>query len=72
MNWLQNLPIKRKLTLVVVLTCSIVVLLACALLAGYELYEFRRAMLRDTTVLTDVLAKNTRAALAFSDETAAH
>ena len=72
MNWLQNLPIKQKLTLVILSTCSVVLVLACGVLAVYELLEFRRTTARDMTVLADVLAKNTRAALAFQDEGAAH
>ena len=72
MNWMRNLPIKRELTLAILLTCSAVLLLACGGLAAFELFEFRRAMIRDMTVLTDVLAKNTQAALAFQDENAAH
>jgi len=71
MAWLTNLPIKRKLTLVILSTCSVVLCLACGVLAIYEVLEFRRTMVRDTTVLADVLAKNTGAALAFSDEEAA-
>jgi signal transduction histidine kinase/CheY-like chemotaxis protein len=71
-NWLQNLPIKQKLTLVILSTCSVVLVLACGVLAVYELLEFRRTTVRDMTVLADVLAKNTRAALAFQDESAAH
>ncbi|HYC54605.1 MAG TPA: CHASE sensor domain-containing protein [Candidatus Binatia bacterium] len=68
MGRLQDLPVKQKLTMVILLTCSVVLLLACAVLAGYELYDYRRAMARDTTVLADVLAKNTQAALAFEDD----
>ena len=71
MGWLQDLPIRRKLTLVILLTCTIVLLVACAALAAYEIFDFRRAMARDTIVLADILGKNTRAALAFQDETAA-
>ena len=71
MSWIQNLPIKRTISLVIVLTCSLVLLLACSILAGYEVFEFRGALLRDTGALADVLAKNSRAALAFQDEAAA-
>jgi len=55
-NWLQNLPIKQKLTLVILSTCSAVLVLACGVLAVYELLEFRRTTVRDMTVLADVLA----------------
>ncbi len=71
MNWLRDLPIRRKLTLVIVLTCSMVLLLACGVLATYEVINFRQNMVRDTSVLADVLAKNTQAALTFQDESAA-
>jgi signal transduction histidine kinase len=68
---LQNLPIKRRLTLVILLTCSAALLLACGTLAAYEVIDFRNALVRNMTVLADVLAKNTRAALAFQDDRAA-
>lgn len=71
MSWLQDLPIRRKLTLVILLTCSLVLLLACGVLAVYQVLDFRQNMARDTTVLADVLAKNTQAALTFQDENAA-
>jgi signal transduction histidine kinase/ActR/RegA family two-component response regulator/HAMP domain-containing protein len=71
MTWLHNLPLKQKLTLVILLTCSVAVLLACAVLAAYQLLDARRELVRDTSVLTGVLAKNTQAALAFGDENAA-
>ena len=71
MDWLQNLPIRRKLTAVILLTCAAVLLVACAALATYEVFDFRRAMARDSTVLADILGQNTRAALAFDDDAAA-
>lgn len=71
MRWLNEQPIKRKLTLAILITCSAALLLACGVLAAYGLYDFRQALRRDMTVLADVLAKNNRAALAFRDETAA-
>ena len=71
MNWLQNLPLKRKLTLVILLTCSAVLLLACSVLAAYQLFEFRETIVRDSTVLADVIGKNSGAALAFQDENSA-
>jgi PAS domain S-box-containing protein len=64
---IANLPLKRKLTLVIVVTCTVVLLLACGAIAIYEVLEFRRTMVRDATVLADILGKNTQAALAFQD-----
>jgi len=71
MNWLRDLPLKRKLTLVILLTCSTVLLVACGVLVVYQLLDFRDLTVRNSTVLADVIAKNTQAALAFQDEDAA-
>jgi signal transduction histidine kinase/ActR/RegA family two-component response regulator/HAMP domain-containing protein len=71
MNWLRDLPIRRKLTLMILLTCSLVLFLVCGVLGAYQIFDSRRAMVRNTTVLADVLAKNTQAALTFQDENAA-
>ena len=67
----QDLPIRKKLSRVILLTCTIVLLMACASLAAYEVFDFRRAIARDSTVLAEILGKNTRAALAFEDDVAA-
>jgi PAS domain S-box-containing protein len=71
MNWFKNLPVKRKLTLVMVATCSAALLLSCTALAVYEYFDFRRTLVRDLTILADVLGQNSRAALAFDDSDAA-
>ena len=71
MTWLQDLPIRKKLTWVILHTSSLVLILACTALAIYEVYDFRRAVVRDTAVLADIIGKNTRAALAFEDDKAA-
>jgi signal transduction histidine kinase/ActR/RegA family two-component response regulator len=67
MTWLQDIPIKRKLTLVILLTCTAVLLLACSVLAAYQMFDFQRTTVRNMTVLADVFAKNSRAALQFQD-----
>jgi signal transduction histidine kinase len=71
MGWLANLPIKQRLTLLILATCSIVLLISCAALATYELIDFRRAAVRDAIVLADILGSNTQAALTFDDAKAA-
>jgi len=71
MNWLANLPLQRKLTVIIMSTCVLVLLLACVVLAVYELYDFRQNTVHDEMVLANVLARNTQAALAFQDEGAA-
>ncbi|HSI09282.1 MAG: ATP-binding protein [Rariglobus sp.] len=68
MLWLKNLPIRKKLTLIILLTCTAALLAACVSLAVYEVVSFRRTMAHDMTVLADIVGKNTRAAIAFEDE----
>ena len=71
MKSLRDMPIRRKVTLVILTTCSVGLLLACLFLAAYQIFHLRRTLVRDTTVLADVLAKNTQAALTFEDESSA-
>ena len=71
MTSLTDLPLRRKLTLVIVGTCSVVLLAACLALATYELIDYRRGMVRDATLLADILGANTRASLIFDDGEAA-
>jgi signal transduction histidine kinase len=68
MNWIRHLPIKRKLNLVVGVTCLAVLVPMCVALVFYQIFDYRRALARDTTVLADVLARNSEANLAFRDE----
>jgi signal transduction histidine kinase len=69
---LSDLPIRRKLTLIVVITCAIVLTLSGLVTAWLDIRDTRRAMLRDTIVLADVVAQNTRASLAFHDPDSAN
>ncbi len=55
----------------ILVTCSVALLLACGVLTAYQLVEFRATLGRDSGVLADMIARNTQAALAFQDETAA-
>jgi len=65
------MPIRRKVALAILVTCSAGLVVACVFLAMYQMSNFRRNMLRNTTVLADVLAKTTQAALTFQDEASA-
>jgi len=69
MDWIRDWPIRQKLTLVIMLTCGLVLLLACVLLGVYQVYKFREGTVRESTLLADILAKNTQAALTFQVET---
>jgi signal transduction histidine kinase/ActR/RegA family two-component response regulator len=54
------------------MTCSAVLLLACGILAAYQMFDYRRMMARDMTVLAKVVADNMRAAVAFDDQSNAN
>jgi signal transduction histidine kinase len=71
MKRLDDLPIRRKLPFIIITTCAIALSLAAIVLGTLDLFDVRRTMLRDTTVMADVLARNTEAALAFHDPEAA-
>ncbi|MDA2937282.1 response regulator [Acidobacteria bacterium AH-259-A15] len=70
MRTFRDLPIKHKLTLIIMLTSTTVLLLACAALATYELITFRRSMARDLTTLAQIIGANSTAALTFDDRSA--
>src|SRR5437016_158438 len=68
MRSFSTLPIKQKLTLVILISSGIVLLLACAALVAYDVLTFRRTMVNDLTALAKIIGANNRAALAFNDQ----
>jgi signal transduction histidine kinase/ActR/RegA family two-component response regulator/uncharacterized membrane protein affecting hemolysin expression len=65
---LKDTPIRRKLMMVILLTSGVVLLLTCAAFIAYELLSFRQTMVRNVTVLGEVIAANSTAALAFANQ----
>ena len=65
MTSFRNLPIKRKMTAVILGTTGVALLVACAVFLAYERVTFRRGMDRNLTVLAEALASNCTAALSF-------
>ncbi len=68
---LRDVPIKRKLTAVIMLTSSVVLLLTAAVFIVYELVAFRGTVLENSQTLAQIVAANSTAALTFDDEKAA-
>jgi len=64
---LHNTPIKRKLTLVILLTSGVALFLAYVAFVAVELISSRGSMVRDLQILADVAAINTTAALSFQN-----
>jgi signal transduction histidine kinase/ActR/RegA family two-component response regulator len=64
---LRNIPIKRKLMLVILLTSGFAILVMGSALIGYELGTFRRSLTGNIEVLAQIIGSNSTAALAFDD-----
>jgi len=65
------MSISRKLKLVIMVTTSVALLLACAAFVAYDLISARRSMASDLSTLAKVIGTNSTAALAFSDSESA-
>ena len=68
MQWLNNTPIRRKLTLIILFACTSVLLAAFVAMAAAEVSRARGRMVQDMTMLADLLGHNSTAALAFHRE----
>ena len=66
-NWFRDLPIKRKLMLVILLTSTFALWLMGTALITYEFTTFRRALAANMSVLAQIVGSNSTAALAFDD-----
>jgi two-component sensor histidine kinase/HAMP domain-containing protein len=66
-RFFRNLSIKRKLTLIDLLTTTIALCVACGAFIVYERVSFRRTVLRELTVTAEIIGRNSTAALAFDD-----
>jgi PAS domain S-box-containing protein len=60
-----NLPIRRKLLALVLTITAIVLLASCAILVVFDLVTLRRELIRELGTLSDVIAANSTATLAF-------
>jgi len=67
MRLLRNIPIRRKLTIITMLTSGVALLLACVAFVVYEQVTFRRTMKAELSVLTDLFDDNVAPGLTFND-----
>ncbi len=65
---LKDVPIKRKLTTIVMLTSGAVLLLTCTAFIVYEMLIFRKGMVNEVSTLAQVFVANSTPALLFGDE----
>lgn len=62
---LKDQPIRRKLSIVILLTTIAVLLVTCAVFITYEIVALRRELVRDVVTRAEIAAANSTAALAF-------
>lgn len=68
---LQNMPIRRKLTTIILVTTGAALLLTCVGFVIAQLVSLRQSTVRQLATLGDVISSNSTAALAFQDHEAA-
>jgi signal transduction histidine kinase/DNA-binding response OmpR family regulator/HPt (histidine-containing phosphotransfer) domain-containing protein len=64
----RHLSIRSKLTVMQLVASGLAVLLLLALVLGYQLYELRYEILHKAALLSEVVGKNSAAALTFGDQ----
>jgi signal transduction histidine kinase/CheY-like chemotaxis protein len=67
----QNLSIKRKLTLITMLTSSIALILSSVSFLVYDLVSFRHLLIKDLMTQAEISGYNSAGAMEFKDEAAA-
>src|SRR5258708_37277699 len=71
MQFYRNLPIKWKLMLILMLTSSIAVVLACAAFIGYESVQLPQETAAELATLAEMVAAHSTAPLSVEDRRAA-
>ena len=62
---LQDMPIKRKLTAIIMIASSVALLLVSAGFVGYEWFTFRQSMVSELTAQANIIGDRSTAALEF-------
>jgi uncharacterized membrane protein affecting hemolysin expression len=71
MRFLNNLSLRRKQTLIMMLTSALTLLLACAAFIGVEALNFRGELSDEISTMAQIAGNNCTAALDFNDPKAA-
>lgn len=66
-SFFANLPVRRKLRLLLLFSCSVSILICFAILVGIELSFFPTQRVKELTALARMVGVSTRAALVFED-----
>jgi PAS domain S-box-containing protein len=66
-SFFQNLSIRHKQTLIIMLTSTVALLLACAAFVFYDVLDFRKELVRRMDGIAQVIAEHSTASLDFND-----
>src|SRR3990170_3893934 len=70
-RWFRRQSVARKLTTMVLTTSGLTLMVACTVFAIYDYATSRSRLVRDVTMLADIVGSNSTAALTFNDAGAA-
>src|SRR6185436_1799655 len=71
MRVLHNMSIQRKQMLIIMLTCTVALLLACVIFVMYDVISFRKAVVKKVSVLAEAIGNNCTATIEYNDPKAA-
>jgi signal transduction histidine kinase/ActR/RegA family two-component response regulator len=71
MTALNNLPIQKKLVLLITVTSALSLAASCAGFIGYEVLVYRQALRANLAAVADMIGANSTAALSFGDTSSA-
>jgi signal transduction histidine kinase/CheY-like chemotaxis protein len=69
-TWFRRQSVARKLTTTALTTSGVTLLAACTVFGTYDFVNLRSRLVRDVTMLADIVGTNSTAALTFKDATA--
>src|SRR5689334_19594975 len=67
MRMLNNMPVRRKLKAISMLSGGLALVVACAAFVAYDHYDARRTLVRRASTLAEIVGRQTTAALSFQD-----
>src|SRR5215469_9440952 len=71
MRFLHKMSIRRKQMLIIMLTSTAALLLACAIFVAYDVASIRKGIVEKMSVLAEAIGNNCSAAIEFNDPTTA-
>ncbi|HZI32057.1 MAG TPA: CHASE sensor domain-containing protein, partial [Candidatus Binatia bacterium] len=67
----QDIPIRQKLTVIIMIASTVALLLVAAGFVAYDLVTFRKKMVNDLSTLAKIIGDRSAAALSFRDQAVA-